>query len=276
MSTVWTLQAIRFIRRIRRKLFGKTLPHYVKGLVKVVKIVNFFQLIPTIHMIAFGPSHFFKSIPAILNEKKPYYVTPIPFLTSLATFQLAILQLFHLPTVKLPDQLVLSAYCVLLAILSPVIVVLACLLILFFWFGWRSLWPLKYIIPEDGLNVDAVLVPLDPLTYGKLSPGRFFWSLFYYYLYLYPAFLFFALLIGGEILVASLHVGHQIPSSVARYLSFGIGIVLVFPAYWLIVRPYIFLLVHSSSRVTDRMRKAAVHSGYVWVLERFARQRNLP
>jgi hypothetical protein len=248
---MWTLQAIRRIRSMHRRIFGKRAPHWVED---GFKYVNFLRLLPTVHMIICKPAHFFKSVPAILNGKKSYYLSPLQFVTNLAALQILIVPLIFSGS---PSKEAMAAWNIGAVVLSPALIVCACALVLVLWHICANMWPLRAVANELPFNYHGALIPLSPSTYANLEWGRYFWSLFYYYLYFY-----FMLLVGmGSVALAvgvwkiytsvtvNIHINRVtiIPFAV-------IGLIAAIAGYWLFVRPYILLLMASSRAPTERMR----------------------
>jgi hypothetical protein len=287
---MWTLEIIRTLRCIRRRLFGKKLPHYVKeplGLVMgPIKLFNFLRLIPTLQIMVCAPNHFFRSLPSILDGKKTYYVSPLQFPINVATLQILALAFLpkeiplpkELPVVgKTFKQIYIIAIDLGFAALSPVVMAIACGVILILWYGGRATRPFNKLIPVDLLNCHAVLIPLSPSTYRALDVNRFFWSLVYYFIYFYLTFfIVFGFFVTCAILLVLAHENLGVPSNVITFFSAVLGLITALAGYWVFVRPYIFLLMHASRRITKLMMRAAVHSGIAWVLRKYDQQQTLP
>jgi hypothetical protein len=245
-------------------MFGKTLSHWAKDLMGLIKYVNFFRLIPTIYILLTAPGHFFKSIPAILGGKKTYYISPLQFLLNLVVLQIAILHFF--PTEGNPNEEILRNQYFLItlnigfAVLSPVTMAIACLLILLLWQA-RNRGILSKLVPEDLLNTDALTIPLRPSTYRVLDWQRFLWSLPYYYLYFYFAVL---VVFGCFALAIALLEGpghsYGVPSGLINLLFAVVALITALVGYWALVRPYVFLLVYSARSMTPIMLRAVDYS----------------
>ena len=253
------------LRRIRRKMFGKNLPHYLKDGIGLIKYINFFRLIPTLYILVSAPGHFFKSIPAIIKGKKTYYVSPLQFLLNMAVLQIAFVNLFpsdsDTSAGKPVNQLALMAMNFGLAVLSPVIMAIACAVILILWYGGRSRWPLNKFIPSDALNCAAIQIPLSPSTYRALDWERFLWSLPYYYLYFYLTLL----VVSGVFAVCTAlavlsNVDLNINGNLLGLLIGVLALIVSCCGYWVLVRPYIFLLTYSARRLTPLMMMAGLHA----------------
>jgi hypothetical protein len=256
---MWTLQAVRKGRSVRRRLFGKKLPHWAKDSAGFIKYLNFLRLLPTMHVMVCYPGHLFKSIPSILSGKKPYYVSPLQFVSNLAVLQIAVLALL-LPEDDAIDKEFLIVGNLVTAAVSPILMMCACIAILVLWFLCISVWPVNRLTEGIEFNYHGALVPLSPSTYSALNWGRFFWSLLYYYLYFYLMFALVAgLFLGVEELILAAYAS---ASSSGRTIYINklttiplalVGLFAALAGYWLFVRPYILLLFHSSNRITKRM-----------------------
>lgn len=255
---MWSLRVVRVGRRVRRRLFGKKLPHWAKDLLSLIRYINVLKLVPTVHALACQPNHFFKTLPTVLAGKKPYYVSPLSFVTNVAALQIAAYLLLFPDGSAVPKEAVVILN-VVLALLTPVMAGCLCAVILVFWSVAKFGMPYNELLDEFCFNHHGALVPLDPRTYLHLDWSRFFWSMFYYYMYFY--------LLLGAVLVLTVVVSVAIvepfpypPSSWLKgrlailYMAI-VGLVSSLAGYWGIARPYAFALVRSSRFATPLMTK---------------------
>jgi len=254
-----TLRVVRFGRRLVRRLFGKNIPHWLKDSTSLFKYINVFRLAPTLQVLFCAPNHFFKSIPAILAGKKTYYVSPLQFLSNVAIAQLAILTLLYGQD-DLVDKTLVIASNLALVLLTPVLMIAACVALIVVWFISSSIWPLNHLAKEVEFNFHALLIPLSLDTYRALAWGRYIWSLFYCYLYFYVLLGVLSLtLFGGDAFLVGAYaaIGNGIIHiNKLTIIPFGIaGLLIFFAGYWLVVRPYIQLLLHCVTRLTHRIAR---------------------
>lgn len=256
VAHMWMLKQIKAMRSIRRRIFGDRVPEWLTEPIKLVKYFDLIRLLPTLYMIVFAPAHFFKCLPAIRKEKKPYYLTPLQFVTNSAALQVVLLT-FMFPDGVAMSKETLFLYNVVVVITSPVLIACTCIVVLILWFFCAHIWPINHLANELPFNHHGALIPLSPSTYINLDGGRYFWSLFYYYLYFYCMLL----LIGAgfalaEILIWDVYssIGNKIYINKVTIIPFAlVGLVAAIVGYWVLVRPYILLLLQSSRRLTRRM-----------------------
>lgn len=265
-----SLKVVRLGKRIIRRVFGKDVPHWLKDSGSLFKYINVFRLIPTLQVLICAPSHFFKSIPAILKGKKAHYVSPLQFLSNIIIVQIALLSLLY-EDEGIIDKTILLASNLVLIFFGPVLMVAASVALLTIWFLCNSIWPLNLLTKEIEFNYHGLLIPLSPATYKALNWGRFLWSMFYCYMYFYVAFGILSMLfVGGGALLFDAYAlignGHVYINKLT-IIPFGIGGLLVFFAgYWFFVRPYVSLLLYSVKHRTHRMERyllAEVSSAYL-------------
>src|SRR5262249_18487998 len=82
ISMLLLLRMIRWINRVKRRLFGRSLPHWVSDSLKFLSYFDFISFIPTSLVIALAPGHFFPRVPMIVRSKSSIYKTPIKFVTA--------------------------------------------------------------------------------------------------------------------------------------------------------------------------------------------------
>ena len=209
-KTPWFLAIRRHIRRCRQALFGAHVPHWVSSGYKSLRWLNLFELLPTLAVILLSPWHFFRRLPQVLEEKKPWYKTPLPFFSTLAVYTVLLIKHFASPEASRiandlstyassGGTLVHSAVGIIVqskesptvllatfALLSPLWVPVICLamsIVTFLYETVRAISQtsgLSRYIPLPILNPFLYLVPLDLQTYLRLRPSRFLWGLFYF------------------------------------------------------------------------------------------------
>lgn len=258
----WPLRVVRLLQNQRRRIFGKEMPHWLKDALKVIKYVSLLQLVPTLHMVAFYPRHFFKVLPQIVgkgSKARPYYLTPVQFLGYLVVLQG--LAIAYLPIKSLgvtqPELALLNLG---LVLAFPFVALAACLVVLLLWFVCAHVWPINYVAQAIPFNIYGALLPLDPSTYVSLNWSRYLWSMFYYYLYFYlMVLLATSLMVVLEVGIFSVHAG---ASGRVMYFNkltlipyFAAGLIVALAGYYLFVRPYIVLLLANARYATTTMMK---------------------
>ena len=245
-------------RRLRHRFFGRNTPHWAKDLVRLARFVNVLNLLPTLHALLFHQSHFFKSIPAILEGKKPYYVSPLGFLSSAAAVEVACYLLL------IPDDAPLLNETFLLinliaVVLSPAAIVSLCILVIIFAHVAENFFPFGEVMIESCFNSAGARVTVDFRSYISLDRSRFVWSLCYYYVY-------FLVVVGAVTLLVSLTLSLYVHPNARSLLVFmkgklgmtvvaGLCLIGALVGYWCLVRPYAFLLVHCSRARSAAMRE---------------------
>ena len=176
------LRGLQQFARLRRRLLGKTTPHWFKDGSALVSHVNIVGLAPTLLARAFVPRHFFDRLPAYFTSKYTWVKTPLKFLTS-ATSALAILYLLTVPAeiveatgLKAED---VAKFFLVIALLSPLLAPLVCG---FLYLLLRVFSIMPQVKVDRSLRAQF-LIPLSPLSYCHLRLKRFFWSIFYYGVY---------------------------------------------------------------------------------------------
>ena len=176
------LRSLQRLSRLKRRLLGKTTPHWFKDGTALIGYVNIVGLAPTLLAIAFAPRHFFERLPGYLTSKFTWVKTPLKFLTS-STSSLAVLYLLTVPAdivqgAGLKAEDVAKVFlCV--ALLSPLLAPLACG---FLYFLLRVFSIMPQVKVDRSLRA-GFLIPLSPLSYFHVRPKRYFWSIFYYGVY---------------------------------------------------------------------------------------------
>jgi len=244
MVYLQVLKIIRYLRRLRRRLFGAKTPHWLKDTYRLIKYVNFIELVPTVIAISTVPQHFFRRLPQILKGKNSVHKTPIAFFSKMLTLTTLgllyiysdIFQKFSLEKSDIVFELLL------LSLLIPILVIIVILIILpillyqaFCFSAFDSDYPQWNIYP--------LIVILSPKTYSRLNWTKYFWGLFYYSLYFYITFQFM-LFIGSLLWVATVYL---ITESLVFSIRLILGITTLFAlsSYQVVIRPYYELLRNS-------------------------------
>lgn len=253
---MWMLRLIKVLQSIRRRLFGEKAPEWLTELTKLIQYFDLIRLAPTLYMIFFAPKHFFRRLPEIRRETRPYYLTPLQFVTNLAVLQFVLLTFFFPDGFGISEkQMVVGNLVVVLA--SPLLIACTCLVVLVLWYLCAHIWPINHIAQEIPFNHHGAIVPLSLFTYANLDGSRYFWSLFYFYLYFYSMLVLIAAGFGlAEIAIWDVYSskGGKIYINKITIIPFAlIGFFSALAAYWILVRPYIILLLMSSQRLTKRM-----------------------
>lgn len=257
---MWLLSLIRWLRRIKYRVFGKRLPAWLTDGMSLVRHVNLVRLVPATYMAAVHPYHFFKSVPSILARKKPYYPTPLQFLSNLAILQLLVLAWF-LPNSPAYDKEGVVMMNLALVAVSPLVVAIFCAMLLFLWviayaFSQFS----RVLIGMFSFNMRALLIPLSIWSYSKMDWRHYLWSLFYFYGYFYFTLivigvLFFQVL--GLAIDTILELTRLRPSTalvrieVAAFCVVSVFSVLL--GYLVVVRPYVYLMFAATREFTPQM-----------------------
>jgi len=237
------LRGLQQLTRLRRRLLGKTTPHWFKDGSALVSHVNIVGLAPTLLAIAFVPRHFFERLPAYFTSKYTWVKTPLKFLTS-ATSALAILYLLTVPAeiveatgLKAED---VAKFFLVIALLSPLFAPLAC----GFLYLLLRVFSIMPQVKVDRSMRAQFLIPLSPLSYRHLRPKRFFWSIFYYGVYFCIALYALVLALDlGMWLVAQVPPPDPDGSTAAIGVFTSLAFLFVaFVGYLLLIVPYIEVL----------------------------------
>jgi hypothetical protein len=185
---LWILKALQHYSRMRRRIFGKNLPHWLKDALSLVQFVNVIDLIPTLLAITLSPEHFYKRVPQYVKSKNTWIKTPLKFLTS--SIALIIIILFNfakdmLADYNITDEKAVFWYLAFICLSAPLTLPFICLL-------FRICLGLVMSFPgysqQSGVSssiLSNLLIPLSPWTYVRLEYKRFFWSIFYFGVYFY-------------------------------------------------------------------------------------------
>lgn len=255
MFVFWFL---RKINAVRRRLIGVDVPHWYKDAVGLIRHMNLLRLIPTLLVISTNPLHFFKSVPAILAGKKRHFLSPLQFVSNVAIVQLLILPHLY-PSLRTPSKEMIVGINLATALVSPILVALSAGLILALWYVSMSIRPIGSISRQLGwrFNYHGCLLLLDAKTYGALDYRRYIWSMLYYYLYFYvvAAFILTASVFGmlGMLdLLANVGGGTIYIKLTMPFFALG-SLAIAFLGSFLLLRPYIMLLLACSRAYTSRM-----------------------
>jgi hypothetical protein len=258
--------------RLTRKIFGPRVPSYISDLWGLIAYVNFFRLIPTFYMILFEPDHFFKSVPQIVSGKKKLYTTPIKFFSNIITLQLLVAVympdsaqwptlddvLGMMPRFGLSEHYDLFLTNLLLALLSPLVIAAASIIILVTWYIAAGFWLTKSIVADMKFNYHGPLLVLSPDTYRNLDFHRYCWSMLYFYWYFYLVFplilfCFISAIVGVFYVHLDLEGGRHIHFNAVTYTPY-VFVCLIFSivAYYAFVPKYASLLLASSRTLSTR------------------------
>lgn len=243
-----------------RKVFGGT-PHWLREASGAIKLPILLRFALTVQVMAFAPNHFFKTIPAILSGKKRMYLTPIQFVTNIAVIQIFIWAFIE-PEIASVDKAIVVTANLGLVIITPALMIVACLSMIALWFICTSIWPFGWLVRELDIryNYHSLIIPISIDTYKALEWSRYFWSLTYCYLYFYLiSGMLGTFFLGGESIIIGLYsiVGQGIvhinrftiiPLGLAGVLFFALG-------FKLIINPYVELLIHCATRPTLRIMR---------------------
>jgi len=281
--TPWFLRPKRYSRRVRLALFRGKPPDWASDAYKLIKYVNLLELIPTFGAFITAPAHFFRRLPLIRRGKKPWYKTPLAFLSLMVLAAYSCIEFIyphgaaHLALIALRWILAHDHFGVFslieLAILHERIatyflLVIACFLVPL-WIlppclvlGCVS-WLLEEVkarrsdtltVQATGLNPNITLIPLDVRVYWRMRPAPFVWGLFYFGLYaLFVLSFFVAIIAQGP----PRWYTHTYIFSI--FLLFSYYSTLALSVQFLLIRPYAALLRTTSNPPTTRMRKADAH-----------------
>ena len=259
------LRLLRKINSVRRRLVGADLPHWYKDLLGLIRYFNLLRLVPTLSVIAMHPSHFFKSLPAILAGKKRHYLSPLQFVSNAAIVQLLLLPHVY-AKVRTPPKEVVVGINLATALVSPLLIAMASGLLLVLWYVCMHIWPMGTLAREFGwrFNYHSCMLPLDFMTYKVLDYRRYCWSMLYFYLYFYvmaaavlSTGLFSVLGIFDFYVSAGSGTVYFNKITLIPFLLAGVGT--AYLGYLLFLRPYTMLLIASSGAITGRMRRYMVH-----------------
>jgi hypothetical protein len=281
--TPWFLRPKRYARRVRLALFRGKPPDWASDAYKLIKYVNLLELIPTFGAFITAPAHFFRRLPLIRRGKKPWYKTPLAFLSLMilaayscleyvypdSTGRLALivwhwmLEHDHIGAFGLIKLVILhhrlATYILLLVVcfLVPLWILPPCMVL-----GCVS-WLLEEVkarrsdtltVRATGLNPHITLIPLDVRVYRRMRPAPFAWGLFYFGLYALFVLSFFVVIIaqGPPRWYTHMYI-------FGVFLLLGYYSTLALSIQFLLIRPYAALLRTTSSPPTTRMRKADAH-----------------
>ena len=281
--TPWFLRPKRYSRRVRLALFRGKPPDWASDAYKLIKYVNLLELIPTFGAFITAPAHFFRRLPLTRRGMKPWYKTPLAFLSLMAlaayssiefTFphaagHLALIVLRwmlahdHFSFLGLIELVILhqriATYLLLLiaCFLVPLWILPACLIL-----GCVS-WLLEEVrarrsdtmtVQATGLNPYITLIPLDVRVYWRMRPAPFAWGLFYFGLYALFVLSFFVAIIAPGPPRWSIHA-----NIFSFFLLLSYYSTLALSIQFLLIQPYAALLRTTSNPPTTRMRKADAH-----------------
>ena len=222
-------------RRLQR--WHRRWPHWAKDLYGLISYVNFVELIPTLSAIALAPRHFFRRLPQILAGKSRIYQTPIKFFVNFASLFLLLFFLRNGELREALSQTNVLLYALLLIPLTPLVMPAlgAC--------AW-ALYQAPRLLPGDTTfpqpNSHPFAMVLSPLTYFRLSPGRFIWGLFYMSIYFVAAWQFAQVAIGVNLLATvamftQMGEGHFAAKAIVILMSL---VALAASIHLLVFRPY--------------------------------------
>jgi hypothetical protein len=281
--TPWFLRPKRYSRRVRLALFRGKPPDWASDAYKLIKYVNLLELIPTFGALITAPAHFFRRLPLIRRGKKPWYKTPLAFLSLMILAAYSCIEFMyphavgHLALITWRwmlehDHFGVSGLIKLVIVYQRfatyLLLVIACFLvplwILPFWLFLGSVsWLFEEIrarrsdsltVRATGLIPDISLIPLDVRVYRRMHSGPFAWGLFYFGLYALVVVSFFVVIIAQG---PPHWYTHAYTFSVFLLFSYysTLGLIIQF----LLIRPYAALLRMTSNPPTTRMRKADAH-----------------
>jgi hypothetical protein len=125
----YVLFFLRYLNRVKRRIFGRSLPNWLKDSMDAAEYINFVSMAPTFLMIVFRPDHFFKRVPSIASSSKSIYKTPIKFLTSGLTIIVLGISFFFRDTLDffgITDKSTIYYSIFIFTLLSPVFVLSSC------------------------------------------------------------------------------------------------------------------------------------------------------
>lgn len=228
-------QLLRFFGRVRRT-FGRS-PHWLRDVYGLLSYVNFLELIPTLAAIGLAPRHFFRRLPQILTGSHTHYTTPVKFF---ANFAALFVMFFFLRHGDLSGVIGQSNALWLMPLLIPVTP--------FAMFGLSMACWLLYQLPRLAPNGDAFPPPnpgpfkllLNPFSYLKLQPNKYFWGLFYISVYFVSAWQFVQVLVALGVLSAAylfnqLGEGHLVVKGIILLLGVGLAAMSI---HGLVLHPY--------------------------------------
>lgn len=285
--TPWFLRPKRYSRRVRIALFRGKTPDWASDPYKLIKYVNLLELIPTFGAFITAPVHFFRRLPLIRRGKKPWYKTPIAFLSLMVLAAYSCIEFVHPHAVVdltafslrwmlhhdhygvldfwVPIEFVIlheriATYLILLVVcfLSPLWILPPCLLLACItWLvdEFRARRKDSVFIKASDLNPHVILIPLDLRIYWRMRPVAFAWGLFYFGLYALFALVFFIDFIAQGPPHFFTRVG-----GFALFLWFSYYTTMAAAIQFLLIRPYAALLRVTSSPPTRRMRRADAHA----------------
>jgi hypothetical protein len=191
---LWLLRMLQRLSRIRRRIFGSALPHWLKDGLPLVAYVNIIDLLPTLLAITLAPWHFYARLPQYLVNKRTWFKTPLKFFTSAITLIVALIFLLApdvMTEAGISDKTVIAGYLAIICLSAPFTVPLVCLVI-------RILLGIASAAPGGQTSPRSIranlLIPLSPWTYIRLDWISYFWSLFYYGIYFYIGLQFLQLI----------------------------------------------------------------------------------
>jgi hypothetical protein len=184
--TPWFLRVRRYLRRCRRGLFGSRTPHWLAGAYSLLRWGNLFEAVPTVGELLTHPWHFYRRLPQILDQRKPWIKTPLPFFATQLVYGLLLVKLFGLGSALSTEtsaNLLLAG----VALSCPIWMVALsfCMFVCtYFYEASRQVSASKYTSAYFDLftilNPSLYLIPLDPRTYRSFRWTRFGWGVFYF------------------------------------------------------------------------------------------------
>lgn len=179
--TPWFFRLRRYVRRCRRGLFGPRTPHWVSGAYTLLRWFNFVEVIPTFAVLLIKPWHFYRRLPQILDQKKPWFKPPLPFLATQVIYALLFVKYLGMDGGALYQHP--NVYFSIIVISSPLWMLLLALCmypLASYWQFSREVSIRKYKCLYFELfvvlNPALYLIPLDRKTYSQMRWGRFFWD----------------------------------------------------------------------------------------------------
>lgn len=249
---MWLLSIIRIARRYRRRIFGASVPSWLEDLISLLAHVSLISVVPTLYMMAVHPKHFFKCVPAIVAKKKKYYSTPIKFAANLSVAQLLILKTVFPDVAHIANWQILVANAV-MVLCAPLLLIILSLLLLIVtppavFIGFlRPSYLFSSSVRQMVRDMirsytSGFLIILDFRTYTTIDWQKYGWNLCFFYLYCYAAIMF----VAGNLWLQVL------------FMQWDEICVSVMFAYFLLVRPYIFMLISSVRAATPEMEQFAM------------------
>jgi hypothetical protein len=238
--------------------------------------------VPTFVVIVVNPWHFYRRLPQILQERKPWYKTPLAFFATQLIYALILLpQVTPMEVREQATKFVqvvsgspswvprtIIEFCIehapkvlltLTALSAPLwmIIVAACMAIVTFIYEFTRTMVIRvrkhYLFPI--LNPYLYIVPLDPLLYTRLCWSRFFWGLFYFgLLAAATAYIVTLVFVSANGLLTVLFI----PNPFSPVNAVFVPILWVFQRT--LITPYVCLLRSSSKAPSLLMHKS---DGYV-------------